>query len=161
MAGERPDFRKRGRIEQRGDTLRVVVYAGIDPVTGRRRYKRETVKGIDDTARRRAGKVLIKLAAEADKQRNPSSSVNLNYAINEWLRTADIEASTRDGYLGYIERSTRPALGEIPVDKIGARDLENFYAELRRCRIRCDGKPLHRARQEGQARLRDRKVQAA
>lgn len=37
--------RRQGQIEQRGDFLRVVVYAGTDPVTGRRAYLRETVKG--------------------------------------------------------------------------------------------------------------------
>jgi integrase len=142
MAGTRPDGRRRGRIEQRGDTLRVVVYAGIDPVTGRRTYKRESVKGTDDAAWKRANKALIKLAAEADKQRTPTSSVSFGYAVKEWLRTADIETSTRDGYVGYIDRAIRPALGTIAIDKIGARDLENLYAELRRCRIRCDGKPF-------------------
>jgi integrase len=142
MAGTRPDDRKRGRIEQRGDALRVVVYAGIDPVTGRRTYKRENVAGTDPAAWKRAEKVLIKLAAAADKQRNPTSSVSFGHAISEWLRTADIEDSTRDGYVGYIDRVIGPALGKLPIDKIGARDLENLYAELRRCRLRCDGKPF-------------------
>ena len=32
-------------------------------------------------------------------------------------------------------------LGELPVNKITARTLESFYAELRRCRSRCDGSP--------------------
>lgn len=142
MAGTRPDGRKRGRIEQRGDTLRVVVYAGIDPVTGRRTYKREKVHGTDDAAWKRAEKTLVKLAAEAYKQRKPTSSVSFGHAINEWLRTADIETSTRDGYVGYIKRAIRPALGGTAIDKLGARDLENLYAALRRCRLRCDGKPF-------------------
>jgi integrase len=142
MAGTRPDGRKRGRIEQRGDALRAVVYAGIDPVTGRRTYKRESVAGTDDAAWTRAEKVLTRLAAEVDKQRNPTSSVSFGHAIREWLRTADIEDSTRDGYVGYVDRVIGPALGKIPIDKLGARDLENLYAELRRCRLRCDGKPL-------------------
>jgi integrase len=141
MAGTDDEGRKRGRIEQRGDTLRVVVYAGIDPVTGRRTYKRETVKGTDDVARKKARKVRTKLIAEVDRQNRPTSSVSFGYAIGEWLRTADIEQSTRDGYVGYIDRAIRPALGTIAIDKIGARDLENLYTELRRCSRRCDGKP--------------------
>jgi integrase len=42
--------RKRGQIEQRGDALRVRVYAGDDPVTGKRVYRSETVRGTDRAA---------------------------------------------------------------------------------------------------------------
>ena len=43
--GLRSEGRRRGRIEERGDSFRVIVYAGLDPVTGKRSYLRETVKG--------------------------------------------------------------------------------------------------------------------
>jgi hypothetical protein len=39
---------KRGRIERRGNALRVRVYAGDDPVTGKRVYRSETVPGTDE-----------------------------------------------------------------------------------------------------------------
>jgi integrase len=65
MAGSRPEGRRKGRIEQRGSTLRVVVYAGEDPVTGRRVYERETIKGADDAAWRRAEKKLTELRAKS------------------------------------------------------------------------------------------------
>jgi hypothetical protein len=42
--------RRRGRIEERGGSLRVVVYAGADPVTGKRVYYRENIKGFDAAA---------------------------------------------------------------------------------------------------------------
>lgn len=141
MAATSDEGRKRGRIEQRGDTLRVVVYAGIDPVTNRRRYERETVKGTDDAAWKQARKVRTKLLAKVDKQRHATSVVNFDHAIAEWLRTARIADSTRDGYVGYIKRHISPVLGALPIDKIGARELENFYTELLRCNRRCDGKP--------------------
>ncbi|WP_285490278.1 site-specific integrase [Amycolatopsis taiwanensis] len=142
MARTRPETRQRGSIEQRGDSLRVVVYAGLDPVTGRRSYLRETIKGADDAAWRKAENKLVELRARVLKQRAATSSVNLSYAIDEWLRTADIEQSTRDGYMGYIDRVIKPILGETSVSKIGARELESLYAQLRRCRKRCDGKPF-------------------
>lgn len=41
MVSAPSDGRKRGRIEQRGDALRVVYYAGQNPVTGNRSYLRE------------------------------------------------------------------------------------------------------------------------
>ncbi|WP_246127959.1 N-terminal phage integrase SAM-like domain-containing protein [Amycolatopsis rhizosphaerae] len=77
---------------------------------------------------------MTKLLAQADQQRSASTSVSLGYAIDEWLRNADIQATTRHGYVGYIERTIRPALGDAPVNKLSARMLETLYGELRRCR---------------------------
>ncbi|MGH3757107.1 hypothetical protein [Actinophytocola sp.] len=62
--------------------------------------------------------------------------------IDEWLRTSEIEASTRKTYLGYIANHIKPVLGQVPIKKIDVRTLGSFYTELRRCRIRCDGKPF-------------------
>jgi len=39
-----------------------------------------------------------------------------------------------EGYRGYIERTIRPALGDDPLERIGVRVLDEFYADLRRCR---------------------------
>jgi integrase len=64
------------------------------------------------------------------------------YAVDEWLRTSEVEDSTRDGYVNYINRYIKPILGEQPVRKVDVHTLESFYTELRRCRIRCDGKPF-------------------
>jgi integrase len=142
--------RKRGRIEERGSNLRVVVYAGLDPVTGKRSYLRETVKGNDRAARKQANKVMTRLLAEVDKQRTTESSVPLGHVIDEWLRVAELEDGTREMYRGYLNRNIRPVLGGIPARKLTARDLEKLYAELRRCRARCDGKPFveHKAESE-------------
>jgi integrase len=137
-------------VEQRGDSLRVIVYAGTDPVTGRRSYFRETIKGTDKAAHRRAERAMNKLLTQVDEQRSTESSVTLGYALDEWMRNAELEDSTRRAYEGYVRRTIRPALGEEPARKITARTLENFYTELRRCRIRCDGKPFieHKTKDE-------------
>lgn len=142
MAGARSGGRLRGRIEERGASLRVIVYAGMDPVTGKRSYLRETVKGTDKAAYKRAEKVMNRLLTQVDSQRSPTSSVSMAYAVDEWLRTSEVEDSTRDGYVNYINRYIKPILGEQPVRKIDVHTLESFYTELRRCRIRCDGKPF-------------------
>lgn len=125
------------------------VYAGTDPVTGKDSYLTETIKGTDKAAQKAAEKALTKLQARVDEQRAASSSVTLGYAIDEWLRTADIEASTRHGYEGYIKRTIKPALGEVPLRRLTTRSLETFYAELRRCRGRCDGRPFIEHKAEG------------
>jgi len=142
MTKARVDARPRGNIESRGDSLRIRVYAGPDPVTGRPVYLRETVPGTDDAARRKARRVLNRLVAEAEKTRQPSSAISLGQVIDEWLRVAEHEESTRETYLGYIERTIKPALGSTSIAKLSVRHLENLYAGLRRCRIRCDRKPF-------------------
>lgn len=136
------ETRRRGNIEERGDTLRVRLYAGTDPVTGRQVYLRGTIQGTDAAAWKKADDKLAEFRAQVLKQRSVASSVPLSHALDEWLAKADLEDSTRDGYTGYIERVIKPALGKTPVRKIGPRELESFYAELRRCRIRCDRRPF-------------------
>ena len=145
-ASERP----RGSIETRGDSLRIRVYAGVDPVTGKPVYLRETVRGTDDAARRTARRTLNRLVAQAEKTRQPSSAVSLGHVIDEWLKVAEHEDSTRESYLGYIERTIKPALGSMPITKLSARHLETLYAQLRRCRMRCDGKPIVEHQADGE-----------
>jgi integrase len=142
MPTSHPEGRRKGSIEQRGKGLRVVVYAGIDPVTRRRVYERALVPGTDEKAWKAAQNKLIELRAKVLKQQQASSAVKLTYAIDEWFRKADLQDSTRKSYVGYINRVIKPILGDTPLKKLGARELESLYAELRRCRIRCDGKPF-------------------
>jgi integrase len=150
MPGEDSASRKRGRIERRGDALRVRVYAGDDPVTGKRVYRGETVPGTDRAAHRRAEKAMTRLLAQVDKQRAPTSTVTLTYVLDEWLRSVELEDTTRRTYVGYIDRTINPALGSVAADKLTAFALERFYSELRRCRKRCNGRPaIERHRVEG------------
>jgi integrase len=141
MTAARSEGRSRGRIEPHGKGLRVVVYAGTDPVTGRRSYLREKIDGTDKAARKRAEKALNKLLTQVDQQRATTSSVSLSHTLDEWMRTTELEDSTRKTYEGYIARTIKPAFGDLSVRKLDARMMESFYTELRRCRTRCDGTP--------------------
>lgn len=51
------------------------------------------------TAHHTARKVLNRLFAEAEKARRPSSIVSLGHVIDEWLRVAEHEDSTRETYV--------------------------------------------------------------
>lgn len=73
--------RRRGQIEQRGDSWRVKVYAGDDPVTGKRVYLNETVQGTYRQADRRR----MALVAEVDRQRATKSRATLSHVLDEWL----------------------------------------------------------------------------
>ena len=79
----------------------------------------------------------------------PRATCSLGYTLDEWLHTVELEDSTRDTYVGYIERTIRPTLGEIAISKLSTRTLESFYAELRRCRTRCGGRPFVEHRGDG------------
>jgi integrase len=50
--------------------------------------------------------------------------ISLGQVIDEWLKAAEHESSTRETYLGYIERTIKPALGSMPIAKLAVRHPE-------------------------------------
>jgi integrase len=66
------------------------------------------------------------------------------------LWTAELEDTTRRTYAGYIERTIHPAVGDVAIDRLTARTLETLYGQLRRCRVRCDGRPSIEHRADGE-----------
>jgi hypothetical protein len=148
--------RRRGSIRQRGNSLQVRLFAGTDPVTGRDVYLAASITGTDKKAHKRAEDKLAEFRTQVNKQRSTPSSVKLGYAIEEWMRTSEHEDSTREGYRGYITRTIRPALGEVPINKLTARMLEGFYAELGvvGCGVTVDRSSSTRSRESMTARRR-------
>ncbi len=120
------------------------LYAGVDPLTGRRLDLAATA-----STEAEARKALTRFRAQADDQRNARTRGSLRTALGEWLAVQELEATVA-GYQSYIRRYIEPALGAEPVSKMTARTLERFYAELRRCRLRCNGRPFVEHRIEGQ-----------
>jgi integrase len=129
--------RARGHIRRRGSSFQVLVYAGTDPLTGKPNYLTESTR--DDA---QAQKILTRLLAQVDEQRNPRTKATMGAVLDAWLRTHEAEESTLDGYRGYIRRTIEPSLGSVPLAKVTAQVLEEFYADLRRCRHQCrNGEP--------------------
>jgi len=90
--------RQRGEIEALpSGSLRVKVYAGVDPVTKRRHYLHETIPA-GPTAQREAEKVRTRLLAQVDERRNPRTRATVAQLLDRWLEMLDVEASTRQGY---------------------------------------------------------------
>lgn len=129
--------RNRGHIRRRGNSLQVSLYAGVDPLTGNRVYLSEST-----TDEAEAQRILNRFRAQVDEQRNAQTRGVFRMAIEEWLKVHELDDSTRESYEIYARRYIYPALGSEPVSKLSARVLEQFYAELRRCRARCDGRPF-------------------
>src|SRR5690242_20110129 len=130
--------RSRGAVDQLpSGAFRVRVYAGTDPLTGKRHDLTEVVPP-GPRAAAEAEKVRARLLNQVDERRNPRTKGTLNQLLDRYLDVVDLEDSTRRTYVGYLERHVRPALGSLPLSKLDGELLDAFYAQLRRCRSRCD-----------------------
>nr|WP_256092919.1 site-specific integrase [Micromonospora aurantiaca] len=130
--------RRRGEIETLASgSLRVKVYAGVDPISGKRHYLTEVIP---------AGRS----AAQVDERRHPRTCATLDQLLDRWLEVADIEATTRMGYVNKLNKHARPVLGKLPVGRLDSETLESFYTSLRRCRDWCGGKAFVKHRVEGE-----------
>jgi integrase len=126
-----------GHIERLpSGSLRVRVYGGKDPVTGKeRRYKR-TVK-----TEAQAAAELARLLRDVEAERAPDDSATVGLLLDRYLEVADLEVSTREAHEGYIRRTIKPVLGEMRVRKLRADALDVLYAHLKRCSRLCGRLP--------------------
>ncbi|MCF7552159.1 tyrosine-type recombinase/integrase [Pseudonocardia sp. WMMC193] len=126
-----------GSIETLRSGFRARVYAGKDPITHKQTYLRGEVR------RSRAD-------AEADKERllalaDTGEKVELKRTVgtllDRWMETVEHELSTAETSAGYIRRTIKPALGDMPIRKLQHRVdiLDKLYAHLRRCNELCTG----------------------
>ena len=128
-----------GHLEQlpRGG-FRVDVYAGTDPLTGRRLRSRRTVK-----TEQQARIVLGQLLEQAAEGRQPETGVTVAELLRQYMRVAELDRSTRQTYEGYIRRNIVSALGLIKLRKVRGPVLDMFYARLHQCgNPACSGKPF-------------------
>jgi integrase len=141
--------RQRGEIATLpSGSLRVKVYAGIDPVTKKRHYLTETIPpGVH--AGREAERARTRLLAQVDEKRNPRTRATVNQLLDRWLDVLDVDVSTRQGYVTKIEKHVRPLLGGLSVGKVDTETLESLYAVLRRCRDHCGGRRFVQHRKNG------------
>jgi integrase len=125
----------KGSIETLKTGFRARVYVGIDPLTKKQIYLRGKVRPTETDA----AIDLSGLLADAKAKRTPDTSATVAHMLNEWMKVADIELTTEDGYEGYIRRILKPALGEMTVRQLAdhVEVLDRMYSELRRCSKLC------------------------
>ena len=93
-----PRQRQRGEIETLSSgSLRVRVYAGIDPVTRKRHYLTETIPAGPQAAKT-AEKMRTRFLAQVDERRNPKTRATLNQLLDAHLETLNLDVSTLRGY---------------------------------------------------------------
>lgn len=113
--------RQRGSISWLpSGSARVKVYAGIDQLTGKKLWLRETVAARTSKreTEREAERVLTRLLNQVDERRSPRTEVTVNELLDRWLEVIDVERTTRTGYVGKIEKHIRPTIGRLPVGRV-------------------------------------------
>lgn len=119
-----------GSMRQRGErSWNLRVYAGRDPVTGRKVSVERTVRG----TKREASKVLAALVAEVDSRPVVSAGKGTVAELcREWLAhaTPSFSPKTVETTRMYIEDPIVPLLGSIKVAKLTPTDLDRFYRQL-------------------------------
>ncbi len=126
----------------------VEVYAGIDPITGRQRYKTGRA-----TKKREAERLEARLRTEVVQGRHRGTAArNMSELLDTWLawratNGRPISPHTLNDYRGLIERKLKPGLGKLRVAQCDTLVLDRFYARLRQGgNARTDGGPLSASR---------------
>ena len=102
------------------------VYAGVDPLSGKRLYLTETVPaGLRALAE--AKKVRTRLIGQIDEQRNPRTRATVNQLMDRYLDVVDVGVTTRARYEGVIRLHVRPLLGELPVSRLSGETIDAFH----------------------------------
>ena len=118
----------RVRVNKDGSTSYVCqVKLGRDPGTGKERVLTGTAR-----SERAAQKLLHTLVAKAEDRSKHASDAIVATVIEQWLATGvPAGEAIRQVYAGYIRLHILPALGDVPLRKLGVADLERWYAALR------------------------------
>jgi integrase len=133
-------------IRKRRDGLQVQVYAGRDPLTGRKRYVSQQVPGQTKASLREAKQVEARLLEEVGTgQHRGSRARTMAELLERWLEwrptVEPIAPTTVASYRAALDRYILPALGKLSVRQVDAATLDAFYAHLR-TRGGKDGHPL-------------------
>lgn len=137
-------------IRRRGNSYQAILYAGMDPVTGRQLYLRESAP-----TEAEAKRILRRFQAQVAEQRHAKTRASLRTTIESWLETHELEETTRATYVGYATKHIYPVIGDEPIGSVSAHLLERVYAALRRCSQRCDGRPFLEHRIDGPHECRE------
>ena len=111
----------------------LIVEAGRDPVTGKRRQVSRVFRGnLRDAKKARAA-----LLVEVGKGRHTGSRATLDDLFAEWiieLRRKGRSPNTVHGYELVYKRNTQPTLGKVEVTKVIQRDVVwRKTAQVRPC----------------------------
>jgi hypothetical protein len=140
-------------IKKRGSSWWVVVYAGKDPLTGRKRQKTGTAKTWD-AARKLEAKLLLDSGSGKHKRAGNRTVADLLEAWYKWRpRKGGISAHTLLTYRSYIDNKIVPAMGKARLSQIDTATIDEFIGELSERGRKCQH--CHHRVRKGLEPLRD------
>ncbi|GAA1335383.1 tyrosine-type recombinase/integrase [Saccharothrix algeriensis] len=143
-AKARKTTRQRGEIlPLPSGSLKVRVYAGIDPLTGKRNYLTHTVPHTAPNPEREAERVRTRLLNQVDERRAPRTKATVNMLFDKYEETLDqaVERTTAIGYRRNIRLHIRPLLGHLQIGKaLNGETFDSFDAILKQCSLHCGGR---------------------
>jgi len=129
-----------GTMRQRGaGAWELKVYLGRDAVSGRKRWAYKTVRG----GKREAQRALAQLVAETGRQQVVPARATVGELLEQWFAhaRADFSPKTVRETRGFLDRNLIPALGPLPLGRLGTHDIDRLYRRLR-ASGGADGSPL-------------------
>ena len=122
------------------------MFSGVDPVTGKKAYLSGSAPTED-----KAIELRDRYQRDIDNNKAARTSVTVGFLLDEWLASHRVELKTRQSYELLIAKFIKPTFGDITLPKLarlGPQVFERLYADLSRCRRRCDRQPFteHHAR---------------
>jgi integrase len=117
-------------MRKRGPSWEVRVYLGRDSVTGKERYATKTVKG----GKRDAERCLSEMISEAENGRSVRTTSTVGELLEKWFEFAspDFSPKTVLETRGFVNRNLLPTLGQVPLSRLAASDLDRFYRKLQK-----------------------------
>jgi integrase len=99
------------------------------------------LRGENRRTRAEAEADIERLLALADTGEKVELKRTVGSLLDRWMETVDHELSTAETSAGYIRRTIKPALGDMPIRKLQHRVdiLDKLYSHLRRCNQLCTG----------------------
>ncbi len=119
----------RGHIRRHGDGYAVVVYLGVDPATGKKRYKWETFR-----TKKEAEARLAQMLAEIERGTFiEPAKLTVGEYLARWLRdraAVAVRPTTLEGYEAVVKCHLVPALGAVPLPKLTALHVQQLYKQM-------------------------------
>src|SRR6195952_1502746 len=126
MASARASRRQRGEVEPLpSGALRVRVYAGTDPLTGKRLYLTETVPA-GPRAAKEAERVRIRLISQVDEQKQPRTRATVNQLLDRYLEVLEVDRTTTGRYESLLRLHVRPPLGDVALAKVSGERIDRL-----------------------------------
>jgi hypothetical protein len=132
----------RGTIDRLpSGALRVRVFAGRDPITGRRHDLTKVLPAGTPNVENEAERVKNAFIIEIDERRHPKTDATISQLLGRYLDQFDGAPKTSNLYRGYVRLHLDRVLGKEKVGALDADMIESFYLECRRCSVHCDKRP--------------------